>query len=271
MSEKYLHRKDAPFSDKVWQQIDETVVATAKSQLCARRLIHTKGPYGLALKALSGGDRPVDEKRTGNVKMAVSCVTPLALIQKGFSLPIRDIAAFEELALPLNLADAAQASIDCARQEDDLIFNGCSDVGLEGLFTAQKIQSVKLNAWTNIGVAADDIIKAVTILDKTGFHGPYTLGLSPDRYNLLFRKYPQGNATELEHLSQIITDGIIKLPYINSGGILLCSCVAFASVILGQDMMTGFAGAAGSQYEFTVSESVALKLTQPESICILKK
>ena len=29
MSEKYLHRSDAPFGDSVWEKIDETVVAAA--------------------------------------------------------------------------------------------------------------------------------------------------------------------------------------------------------------------------------------------------
>ena len=34
MSEKFLHREDTPFSDKVWQIIDRAVVSAAKSQLC---------------------------------------------------------------------------------------------------------------------------------------------------------------------------------------------------------------------------------------------
>jgi uncharacterized linocin/CFP29 family protein len=270
MSEKFLHRDDAPFSDKVWEKIDETVVAAAKSQLCSRRILHTQGPYGLGLKVLSSGDKPINEKTAGDTKITAPCVTPLAMIQSEFTLPIRDIAAFEQSGLLLDVGDAAKAAVDCARQEDSIIFNGSKPLNLKGLLNVEGSHSVKLKSWDNIGTAADDIIQAVTVLDDAGFHGPYALALAPKLYNLLFRRYPQGNATELEHLEQIVTDGISKASAIPAGGILLCTCGPFANIVLGQDLMTGFTGPAGNAYEFLVSESVALSLTQPEAVCVLK-
>jgi len=271
MSEKFLHRKDAPFSEKVWEKIDETVIAAAKSQLAGRRLIKTQGPYGLGLKALPSSDKVVNEKTIGSSQMLVSCVTPLAMIQSEFTLPVRDIAAFEQSGLPLELDNAAKAAIDCAQQEDNLIFNGSKTIGLKGLLNIEGGQSMKLKQWNNIGTAADDVLRAVRLLDNAGFHGPYALGLSIELYNILFRRYPQGNATEFEHIRQFVTDGIIKAPVIPSGGILLCACGSFAAIVLGQDIMTAFAGSSGNEYEFTVSESAALWLTQPEAVCVLKK
>jgi uncharacterized linocin/CFP29 family protein len=270
MSAKFLQRDDAPFGGQVWEKIDNTVVAAAKGQLCGRRLLHVKGPYGLGLKTLPSADKPVSDKTAGGAKMTASCVTPLAMIQSEFTLPIRDIAAFEQSGLPLDLGDAAKASIDCARQEDNLIFNGSKSLGLKGLLNVEGTHSVKLKSWDDVGAAADDIIQAVTALDGAGFHGPYALALVPKLYNLLFRRYPQGNATELEHLNQIITDSIVKAPAVQAGGILLCTSGPFANIVLGQDLMTGFNGPAGSEYQFLVSESVALWLTQPEAVCILK-
>jgi uncharacterized linocin/CFP29 family protein len=270
MSAKYLHRDDAPFGGQVWEKIDNTVVAAARGQLCGRRLLHVKGPYGLGLKALPSVDKPVNEKTAGGAKMAASCVTPLAMIQSEFTLPTRDIAAFEQSGLPPDLGDAAKAAIDCARQEDNLIFNGSKSLGLKGLLNIDGSHSVKLKSWNEVGAAAEDIIQAVTALDGAGFHGPYALALTPKLYNLLFRRYPQGNATELEHLSQIITDGIVKAPAIQAGGILLCTSGPFANIVLGQDIMTGFNGPVADGYEFPVLESVALWLSQPEALCILK-
>ncbi len=271
MSEKFLHRNDAPFSYNVWERIDETVVGAAKSRLCGRRLLHIQGPYGLGMKVLPTADKPVEEKNAGNAIMTVPGVMPLAMIQGEFSLPIRDIAAFEQSGFPLDLGKAAKAAIDCARQEDNLIFNGSKNAGLKGLINIEGSVSAKLNSWDAVGAAADDIIKAVTTLDKAGFHGPYTLGLSSELYNLLFRRYPQGNQTEMEHIRQIITDGIIKTPAISSGGILLCSGSQFASIVLGQDLMTAFVGPSGSEYQFTVSESAALNVVETGALCILKK
>jgi uncharacterized linocin/CFP29 family protein len=270
MSEKYLHRADAPFGDKVWEKIDETVVAVAKGQLCGRRLMHTQGPYGLGLKVLPSGDKTVDEKTAGEAKMSASCVTPLAMIRSEFTLPVRDIASFEQSGLPLDLGNAAKAAIDCSRQEDNLIFNGSKSLSLKGLLNIEGANSMKLKSWDGVGTAADDIIKAITLLDNTGFHEPYSLALAPKLYNLLFRRYTQGNATELEHVRQIITDGVFKAPTIQAGGLLLSTSGPFANIVLGQDLMTGFVGPASGEYEFVVSESLALWLTQPEAICVLK-
>jgi uncharacterized linocin/CFP29 family protein len=270
MSENFLHRDDAPFGDKVWEKIDQTVIGAAKSQLCARRLLHTQGPYGLGLKSLPGGDQTVDEK-TGGAAMIAPCVIPLVMIQSEFALPVRDIAAFAQHDLPLDLGDAAKAAIDCARQEDNLIFNGSKAVGVKGLMNIEGSSSVKLKQWDSPGIAADDVIQAVTMLDRQGFHGPYALGLSPELYNLLFRRYPQGNQTEMEHVRQIVTDGIVKAPALSSGGLLLCTSGPFANVVLGQDIMTRFIGPSGTDYEFTVSESVALSITEGGALCVLKK
>ena len=271
MSEKYLHRNDAPFGDSVWERIDETVVGAAKSQLCGRRLLHIKGPYGLGLKALPTGDMTLEEKNTGGTIMSAPCVIPLVMIQSQFSLPVRDIAAFEQSGMPLDLGKAAKAAIDCAQQEDNLIFNGSKAAGVKGLMNIEGSSSAKLSSWDTVGAAADDIIKAVTELDKTGFHGPYTLGLSPVLYNLLFRRYPQGNQTEMEHIRQIVTEGVIKTPALPSGGILLCSGSQYATVAIGQDLMTAFVGPSGSEYEFLVSESAALSIYETGALCILKK
>ncbi len=270
MSNKFLHRKDAPFGGEVWRKIDQTVVEAAKSQLCGRRLIKTLGPVGLGLKAIPSGDCLVEEKLPEGVQMMASRVTPLVVVQKGFSLAIRDIAAFEQSGLPLDLSEAAGAAIDCARQEDALVFNGSRTLTTKGLLNAEQALSVKLKPWDDIGAAAESIMQAVTGLDDKGFHGPYALALAPKRFNLLFRRYPQGNTTELEHIEQIITDGIVKAPPIASGGVLLCTGGPFASIILGQDLMTSFVGPAGNNYEFIVSETLALWLRKPESICILK-
>ena len=91
-------------------------------------------------------------------------------------------------------------------------------------------------------MAAANVIEAVTRLDAAGFHGPYALALAPSRYNLLLRRYPQGNGTELEHLAMIATAGVLKAPILESGGILMASGPQFAAIVLGQDMTIGYVG-----------------------------
>ena len=271
MANEFLHRGDAPFGQKVWGAIDETVIGAAKGQMSARRLLHVEGPYGLGLKTLPGGDAEVSSEEDG-IGLAAGSIVPVALIRKGFALPARDIASFEQTGLPMDLALAADAALACAQQEDDLVFNGSKALGVSGLTNAKGAHSLGLGSWASEpGTAADDAIKAVTLLDGAGFHGPYAMALAPALYNLLFRRYAQGNQTEMEHVRTIVTDGVVKAPALAKGGIVIASGRQYASIVLGQDLMTGFIGPAGGDYEFTVSESVALRLRAAGAVCVLKQ
>lgn len=269
MPEKFLQRKDAPISEKVWQQIDQVVVAAAKTNLNARKLIPVQGPFGLGTKAIPSSEQPIDEKIHDDLKLTYNCWTPLVMIQSTFKLAIRDIAAYEQTGTPLDLYNAAKAAMHIARQEDNLIFNGSDAIKINGLLNTQACQSMNLKSWDDIGAAAEDIMWAASMLDNQGCYGPYTLGLSVNLYNMLFRRYPQAD-TEFRHIAQFITDGIIKVPSISAGGILICCCCQCNAICLGQDICTGFIGPTDGEYEFIISESVALRLVQPKAICVLR-
>jgi len=59
---------------------------------------------------------------------------------------------------------------------------------------------------------------------------------SPRLYNQLFRRYPPGHHTELEHVSQVVSEGIVKAAAIESGGVLLASGSGYATIVLGLDL-----------------------------------
>lgn len=261
MANKYLSREEAPIGADTWGLLDGTLVEAARTILAGRRILDIEGPYGLGLKAIPLVDC---QEENGLVK---SPVVPVTLLQDTFQMGKRDLAAYEQDGLPLNLDGVASTAIACARLEDMLVFHGVNGCG--GLLTTEDANELKLSSWNTVGKAADDLIKAVTLLDEAGFHGPYSLALSPARYNLLYRRYPQGSTTELAHLSEIVTSGIVKAPILGKGGVLLASGKQFASIALGQDMTIGFIGPAGGNLEFSVSESLALMIRQPGAICAL--
>jgi uncharacterized linocin/CFP29 family protein len=261
MDSKYLGREDAPIGSEVWNVLDDTMVEAAKSVLAGRRILHVEGPFGLGLKAI-----PMqDAKAKGG--LITSQFIPVNMIQKTFLLSKRDVAASEREGIPINTSAVANAAIEAALLEDSLIFKGAT--GTQGLLNVKEAKEYKLSAWDAVGNAADDIIGAITQLDKAGLHGPYTMALTPSRYNLLFRRYPQGG-TELEHLQTIVADGIHKAPILDSGGVLLASGIQYASIVLGQDMAVGFIGPVAEDLEFSISESMALMVREPKAICVLK-
>ena len=262
MANKYLMREDSPLEEKTWAVLDGTMVEAAKSVLTGRKILDIEGPYGFGLKAI-----PLQDC-IGDGGVIISDMLPLNLIQTTFSVGKRDLAAYERDNLFLNLEEIACAAMECARLEDALIFQG--PTGKDGLMTMEDSGSVNLSSWKQVGKAADDIIQSITALDQVGFHGPYCMALSPSRYNLLFRRYPQGG-TELEHLQEMVAGGIFKAPILDSGGVILAMGRQFASIILGMDMQVGFIGPVGESLEFTISESLALMVREPGAICVLRE
>jgi uncharacterized linocin/CFP29 family protein len=262
MANTYLGRDDAPIGAEIWKLIDDVAVQAAKSQLAGRRLLVIEGPYGFGLKAIPLGDYALEDGISASVSL------PLSLIRTEFSLAKRDLAAYERDHLILDTAPVTCAAMDAAVKEDRIIFNGLA--GTPGLLNAEGAGSMTLSKWDKVGAAADQVIDAVTKLDAAGFHGPYSLALAPAQYNLLLRRYPQGDGTELEHISTIVGDGVVKAPALRRGGVLVASGSQYTSVALGQDLAVGYNGPVGDLLEFQVYESLALIVRAPESILVLK-
>jgi uncharacterized linocin/CFP29 family protein len=269
MSHHHLFREDAPFGDDVWERIDDTVVGAATGQLSTRRLLHVEGPYGYGTSTLVAEETVLEEATDELGGVAGQCVTPLARVQKEFCISIRDIATYEKTGMPFGTADVAHAAIACAKREDQLLLHGSDSLGTTGLLNTDGSQCLEVSPWEEPGQALDDLAKAVGMLDGAGFHGPYALALAPDRYNLLFRRYPQGNMVEMEHVKSLVTEGVTKAPALSSGGVLIAAGRQFASIVLGQDLTAAFIGPAGPFYEFEVSETLALRLEHPGCVCVL--
>jgi uncharacterized linocin/CFP29 family protein len=262
MNGDYLGRGDAPVSGAAWDLLDTTMIEAAKGILAGRRVLGISGPYGLGLKAV-----PMSDAKGRKGYITSECL-PVSLIQVPFCLGKRDIAAWERDGVALDLCGVATAACACATAEDTLIFEGAP--GIPGLLSGKGSQAAKLSPWESVGAAADEIIGAVTALDEAGFHGPYAMGLAPRRYNLLLRRYPQGEGTELDHLRTIVTGGIHKAPVLKNGGVLLASGKQYAEIVLGQDMSVGFIGPAEENLEFSISESLVPMIHTPDAVCVLK-
>jgi len=262
MENAYLGRSDAPISEKCWKQLDSAMIEAAKSQLSGRRLIPMDGPFGFGLKVVPLEDSEVTEG------ISASAVIPVNHITATFCLGKRDLATAEKEPFFLDTNPVVCAAQECAAKEDNIIYNGSGNV--PGLTNARGTGSLTLSKWDKIGTAADQIIDAVTRLDEAGVHGPCCMALAPSLYNLLLRRYPQGDGTELDHIRSIIAGDVIKAASIKKGGILLASGRQYCSLVVGQDMSIGYNGPSGDHLEFCISESLALRIRYPAAICMLR-
>jgi len=270
MDNKYLHREDARFGKAVWEKLDKTVVEAAKARLAGRRLLPIEGPYGPGLKALGFADQDAGGAISERVRLRTGSLRPVPVIESAFTLSMRDIAAYEGNSDALDLKPAVDAALLCADQEDALIFRGVKEACLEGLLNAKGAQKNKLSDWKEVGRAVDNILEAVNKIEAAGFRGPYALALSPPRFNMLLRRYPDGNQTELEHLRQVVTEGIVKASVLSAEAVLITAVKELADIVVGQDLTTSLVGMRGRDYEFAVFETAALRLSEPASVCVLQ-
>ena len=262
----FLNRADAPFDDTFWKMIDEIVRDVAMGQLSARKLIYAEGPFGLGLQFFPGKEQSFSND---SIQLSAPDLNSLTLINGKFYITANSIAAFQKSGIRMDIEPLVKSVLQIASQEDEFLYYGSSAMKLTGLLNSSGIQKYQLKPWDQVGDAVEDIIDAVTKLDTSGFHGPYSLALTPSLYNKLFRRYPQAETLEIDHLKSLVTDGVVKAAGIKSGGVLLAGNKEFASIILGQDLCAGFEGPSGRDYVFTISESIALRMDVPQSICVL--
>ncbi|MDK2923783.1 MAG: hypothetical protein PWQ90_1224, partial [Pseudothermotoga sp.] len=233
MANRYLMQEDAPISAELWKLLNDVLVDLAKTNLTGRKLLNMIGPLGFGVKQVSLGDEEIDDGVFAPKSL------PLYYVHRTFEIPTRDIAAFESEKVTLDLTSFRKAVLECLDFEEKLIFHGLAEQ--KGLLNLDEAAQVNMGEWSKIGEAAEDVIEAITKLDESGFHGPYLLALSPDRYNRLMRRYESGNQTELEHISMMVKK-IYKAPTLKNAGVLICDSPFYASLIVGQDLSIGFIG-----------------------------
>src|SRR5688500_1902348 len=125
-------RGDAPFSGRVWQEIDRTIAAIRAANCTARRFLDIDGPYGMGLTSVTGDEEwlpPRDEfgasykqwdvprpepPPPGTAPVGVRGGTFLVsgesravpLIASEFRLGVRAVEAYEAGCQPLDLRHA---------------------------------------------------------------------------------------------------------------------------------------------------------------------
>ncbi len=144
---RYLAREEAPFGARIWEMIDRTVVGAARSQLAGRQLLELIGPLGFGTRAIGRLEAQIGNQASFHDITATATsapVLPIPLLRAEFSLPVRDIAAAEEAGNLISLAQVAVAAIAAARLEDQLVFHGNREIGLDGLLNAPGSERVKV-------------------------------------------------------------------------------------------------------------------------------
>ena len=265
---KYLNREQANLPEGIWGRIDEAAARAARDLLTARRFLELEGPYGIGLTAIEvGEDNFCRQSNTDEAAAITSRAISMPMVRKDCQLSIRRVEAHQHMGQPLDLRPVEDAAEAVARREEEFIYYGQSDFGLEGLLTANGRTEVNAGDWSKVEQALNDVLNGVDVLDRSGYHGPYALVLSPPHFNQLFRRYEGTDMLQLEHLRRLCELGVYKAP-IADAAVLLDGHVG--KLVLGQDVQAGFSRNDGIYYHLFVSESIVLRLEEPEAVCTFK-
>lgn len=263
---EYLHRHTAPLSDDVWQRIDDAAVRAARDLLTGRRFLEVDGPYGVGLTSVEvGNDDYCRQPSPGEAGAVMGRAISVPMLRKDFRLSIRRVAAFRDMGQPLNVTPVEAAAEAVAMREEEFVYYGQKDFGLPGLLTAEGRQHHDGGDWADLDRALNDVLAAVNALDAQGFRGPYALALAHSLYNGLFRRYAGTDMLQLEHLRRLCQHGVYKAPI--EGGVLVDPRVG--RLVIGQDLMAGYASQDGVHYHLYVSESMVLMLEEPRAVCTI--
>lgn len=262
----YLNRSQAPFGTDLWRRIDEAAIDAARDALTGRRFLEVDGPYGVGLTSIEiGNDDYCRDPGPDEAGAVMSRAISVPMLRKGFRLSVRRIASSTDQGQPLNLDPVEDAAEAVAAREEEMIYYGNPDFGLEGLLSARGRHEIEGGDWANIDQALQDVLAAVNRLDESGLRGPYALALSPRLYNSLFRRYDGSDVLQLEHISRVCTVGIFKAPI--EGGVLVDPRVGV--LVIGQDLRAGYGSHDGIHHHLYLSESLVLRIDDPKAICTI--
>jgi uncharacterized linocin/CFP29 family protein len=272
--------EDNPLTDQEWERITSVVIEVARERLVGRRIVDIYGPLGPGVQTIvhdhfAGttigrisllGDDETDPIRSVHRESGI-----IPLIYKDFAIHWRDIETSRQTGAPLDTSSAAAAAAFCADAEDDLIFNGDGNLGYEGLMVVDGRQTLKRRNWAEAGHSFQDVVDATQILIQAGFYGPYAMAVSPILYSQMHQVHPGTGVLEIEHIRQLVTDGVYETPLIKDGhGVLVATGSQNFDLAISQDLSVASLGPENMNYPFRVFESVYLRIKRHGSVCTLE-
>ena len=264
--DKVLLREESPLDTSQWEKVDDTVNKVAKNILVGRRFLKLYGPLGFGAYTV-----PLYSYSTeGAVRAKIAAQLPLKMISKDFIITMKDLEAFNA-GQPFDLAPVAAAASMCAFLEDELIFLGDEESGLEGLLNAKGRTTATLGDWGTEGQALKDISAAIAKLTATGFYGPFAVVVNPMRYSQLQRVHGRRGIMESELIEKRSGAGLYQSPAIPEDKALVISPQPqYVDLAVGQDLVTAYVETAEMEHRFRVFETLALRIKQPGAICTLE-
>lgn len=270
---------ESPITDQEFVQLDQTVIEAARRQLVGRRFIELYGPLGRGVQSIFNDifmenyEAKMDFQGSFdlNIESSKRVNYTIPMLYKDFVLYWRDLEQAKVLDIPIDFSPAANAASDVAVLEDQMIFHGSKEFDIPGLMNVKGRLTQLLGDWYKSGNAFQDVVEARNKLLEMKHNGPFALVLSPELYSLLHRVHKDTNVLEIEHVRELVTDGVFQSPVLKGKtGVLVNTGRNNLDLAVSEDFDTAHLGETGMNHPFRVYETAVLRIKRPSAICTLE-
>lgn len=272
--EDYLGRGASPFSERFWNELDETVVSVAKDTLVTRRFLPLCGPMGPGVQVAST-DSPVraETLSDGFVTSGKRSFVEVPQLCEDFWILWRDLESTEREGLPVDFAAARMAAQALACREDQMVFYGVKALGIEGLLTTSGINTLKRSGdWNEGENAFMDVVSGLSTLRKNGRIGRHCLIVSPDLYVQLHRIQPGTGLLEIDRMKQLVEGRIFQSTVLQAQtALLVCAQPQYIDLLVGQDIKTAYLELVDLNHHFRILETALPRIKYPDAIVVYEK
>ncbi|GAX89934.1 family 1 encapsulin nanocompartment shell protein [Effusibacillus lacus] len=268
---------DIPLRGDEMERLHAVIVEVGRRQLIGRRILEIYGPLGAGIQGVPSdrfqdvelaavdqlGEEEGDAFGTGR---RVQLTIPI--LYKDFIIHWRDVELARQLGTEIDFSAAAGASSVVATKEDDLIFNGNSEFGIEGLTNATGRLTHMIEDWTESGRSYTDVVQMTTKLIENGQFGPFAMVTHPALYAKMLRVHQGTNVLEIEHIRELVTAGVYQSPVLkeNTGVIVSVGRQNF-DLAVAEDLSVAYLGAERMNFPFRVYECLVPRIKRPAAIC----
>ncbi|MBC8554264.1 MAG: bacteriocin family protein [Candidatus Brocadiales bacterium] len=279
---------EEPLGHNQLEQMKRVVTNTSRKQLVGRKFIKAYGslgagaqsvPWDTYLPPAMGNLDLLGESEQQPVGTQKRAFLPLPQIYKDFILYNRDIAAAgnEEdeddggICLPLDLSTLVNAVTQCAKKEDNIIFNGIPEMGVPGLTNVEGRNIIPMKDWSVLGDGFLNVVEATQKLAETGFYGPYALVVSPHLYLQLHRVFEKTGVLEIQRVKSFIKCGVYSSNALKGDkAVVIATGTNNMDLVIGQDMGLAYYGPENLNHRFRVWESAVLRIKCAQAICTIE-
>ncbi|MCF7889695.1 bacteriocin family protein [Candidatus Bipolaricaulota bacterium] len=228
--------------------------------MTGRKVVNVLEPKGWGYSAIPQGRLDIKEDSPEGVNYGIRKVLPLVETRVTFELNIWELDNLSRGAEDVDLSPLEDAAADAAQFEEDVIYNGLAEAGIEGLFSSSD-SSVNLpDGKSGILEGASD---AVTVFRDEAIEGPYSMLVDKELWKSIAGT---SNGYPLKRqLEDLIGGSIIYSPKVEDPA-LVSTRGEDIQLVLGQDFSIGYEEHDTKTVKLFITESFGFRVLEPAAI-----